>query len=66
MKLMNNIRKDLFSASRTILKHPTALMLPVAALAQGLILNGAVILAAKNAGAIKQAANYVAFLIAQS
>jgi len=62
MELINDLR----NAGRTILKQPRMLLLPAAALAQGLVLNGLVIAAAKNAGAIQQAAHYVKFLIALS
>ena len=57
---------DLRAAARTILKQPRVLLLPAAAMAQGLVLNGLVFMAAKNAVAIKQAVHYVAFLITLS
>ena len=58
--------KDLRKAGRTILEQPRVLLLPAAALAQGLALNGIVFIAVKNCVAIKQAADYVSFLIAWS
>ena len=62
MEVINDIR----NAGRAILNEPRILLLPAAALAQGLTLNGLVFIAAKNAVAIKQAAHYVAFLITLS
>jgi hypothetical protein len=62
MELINDLR----SAGRTILKQPSMLLLPAAAMAQGLVLNGLVIVAARHAVAIQQAAHYVKFLITLS
>jgi hypothetical protein len=62
MELINDLR----NAGRTILKQPRVLLLPAAALAQGLALNGIVFMAVKNCVAIKQAADYVTFLITLS
>ena len=62
MELINDLR----NAGRTILKQPRVLLLPAAALAQGLALNGIVFMAVKNCVAIKQSADYVTFLITLS
>jgi hypothetical protein len=66
MELITEIRGDIRNAAQAILKQPRVLLLPAAALAQGLLLNGLVMTAAWNCVAIKQAANYVAFLITLS
>jgi len=66
MEQINDLRSDLSNAGRIILKQPRMLLLPAAALAQGLVLNGLVIATVKNSVAIQQAAHYVKFLITLS
>jgi hypothetical protein len=62
MELINDLR----NAAQAILKQPRVLLLPAAAIAQGLVLNGLVMIVARHCVAIKQAAHYVAFLITLS
>ena len=62
MDLMHDIR----AAARHIRARPSLLILPAAAVAQGLLLNAIVLAAATHAAAISQAARYVKFLFTLS
>jgi len=66
MRFAADIQNDLRDARDAIAKRPSLLTLPALAIAQGLLINTLVILAATHASALTLAAHYVKLLIALS